>query len=465
MARISESLSHRSAGSAKILPMSQRVSHENRLFLYALGADLPGVLTALFMLWSGDHAARVQWTLTVIVVGAWIGFAFAVRERTVLPLQSVANLLSSLREGDYSIRARVPRERDALGDVMLEVNELGELLRSQRFLRLDATTLLQQVIREVDVAVFTFDEAGTLRLVNRAAERLMAQPEERLLGRSAEDLGLLDLLQDEADEQVETTFERAFPGQSGRWQARHSTFRESGRPTHLLVLSDLSKALRDEERQAWQRLIRVLGHELNNSLAPIKSTASTLAGILRRDDPHQGWRDDAQRGLVMIADRCESLNRFVVAYSKLARLPAPRLEPVAVEPLVRRVVALETRHPVSFDPSDDVVLQVDGAQLEQLLINLVKNAVEAAMENDGEVRVTWQRRDGELEIQVLDTGPGLAAIHNLFVPFFTTKDGGSGIGLVLCRQIAEAHGGRLTLENRTDVPHGCVARLRLEIPA
>lgn len=439
----------------------KRVAHETRLFLMAVAAGLPGSATALILLWSGDYSARAQWTLTVFIVGLWMGFAFGVRERTVLPLQTLANLLESLREGDYSIRAREPRVQDSLGEVMVEVNELGELLRSQRFLRLDATTLLQQVIREVDVAVFTFDEDEILTLANRAAERMMAQPQDRLLGRSAAALGLEECLH---SEDSTSTFERAFPGQSGRWQARRSTFRESGRPTHLLVLSDLSKALREEERQAWQRLIRVLGHELNNSLAPIKSTATTLAGVLRRDDPHQGWREDAQRGLTMIADRCESLNRFVVAYSKLARLPAPELTPVSVGPLVRRVAGLESRLPVVLPEMADrqnLVVDADRAQLEQLLINLVKNAVEAAMENGGGVSVRWRRAEEEVEISVFDTGPGLAATHNLFVPFFTTKPGGSGIGLVLCRQIAEAHGGHLTLENRTDVETGCVARLRL----
>ena len=429
----------------------------------AVAAGLPGSATALIILWTGDYTTRAQWTLAVIIVGLWLGFALAVRERTVLPLQTLANLLESLREGDYSIRAREPKIRDSLGEVMIEVNELGELLRSQRFLRLDATTLMHQVIREVDVAVFTFDEDGTLRLCNRAAERMMAQPQERLLGRSAQDLGLGDCL---TGSEPTSTFERTFPGQTGRWQARRSTFRESGRPTHLLVLSDLSKALREEERQAWQRLIRVLGHELNNSLAPIKSTASTLASILRRPDPHEGWRDDAQRGLTMIADRCESLNRFVVAYSQLARLPAPERRPLSVAPLVRRVASLETRLAVALpEPADrgDVVIDADRAQLEQLLINLVKNAVEAAAENDGTVAVRWQEGDGWVDISVLDTGPGLAATHNLFVPFFTTKPGGSGIGLVLCRQIAEAHGGSLTLENRTDVETGCVARLRLPL--
>ncbi|MEM1178131.1 MAG: ATP-binding protein [Acidobacteriota bacterium] len=433
------------------------IPHERRLFVLALAAGLPGALAAMVMLWGGDYEAKVQWTVTVFLMIFWWGFAFAVHERTLIPLQTIANLLESLREGDYSIRAREPYGRDSLGDVMFEINRLGDLLRGQRFLRVDATALLQQVIREIDVAVFTFSADRELHLVNRAGERMMARPSERLLGLSAADLSLDDCLEGES----ERTFERAFPGQTGRWQCRRSTFREAGRPTVLLVLSDLSKALREEERQAWQRLIRVLGHELNNSLAPIKSTASTISSVLRRDRPHEGWRDDAERGLTMIAERCESLNRFVVAYTKLARLPAPRLRPTPVGPLVRRVAGLETRREVSWLEGPSAVVEADADQLEQLMINLVKNAVEAATENDGDVTVRWRRTEDSVEILVLDTGPGLLNANNLFVPFFTTKPGGSGIGLVLCRQIAEAHGGSLTLENRADVAQGCVARLRL----
>jgi len=344
--------------------------------------------------------------------------------------------------------------------VMVEVNQLGELLRTQRFDRVDARSLLRQVLQEVDVAIFTFDEDRRLRLVNDAGERLMAQPAERLVGRTAADLGLDRCL----DAEPAASLETSFPGQTGRWQVHQSRFREAGAPAHLLLLTDLSKALRDEERQAWQRLIRVLGHELNNSLAPIKSTATTLSSILRRDDPHKGWRNDAQRGLSMIADRCEALNRFVVAYSKLARLPAPQLRPVALGPLVRRVASMESRCPVHVDPGPEITLTADADQLEQLLINLVKNAGEAATETAGEVRMSWsgsEDRQGGVEVRVTDTGPGLMNTSNLFVPFFTTKPGCSCIGLVLCRQIAEAHGGSLELDNRRDGISGCVASLRL----
>ena len=424
----------------------------------ALAAGLPGSVVAMVLLLNGEYSARVQWTLAVFVLVPWLGLAFAVRERTVIPLQTLANLLEALREGDYSIRARVPRRLDALGEVMTEVNLLGELLRRQRFHAVDAAALLEQVIAEIDVAVFTFDEEDSLRLVNRAGERLMAQPTERLLGRTAEGLGLADCLEGEA----ERTIERSFPGQSGRWQVRRGGFREGGMPHNLLVLSDLSRALRDEERQAWQRLIRVLGHELNNSLAPILSTAGTVERLLGRDDPPEDWQEDARLGLRRIAERGESLNRFVSAYSRLARLPSPRHRPTPVGPLVRRVAQLETRLPVRVVSGGETVVSLDSDQVEQLLINLVKNGVEAALETDGGVEVEWWREEERLTVEVRDEGPGLSNTKNLFVPFFTTKPGGTGVGLVLCRQIAEAHGGSLSLENRPE--GGCVARLTLPCP-
>lgn len=433
-------------------------THERRIFWLAVAAGLPGSAAACVLLWSGGYGARLQWTLTFLIVALWWGLAFAVRERTVTPLQTLANLLEALREGDYSIRARQPPGDDVLGEVLHEVNELGEVLRSQRFDAVDAETLLTKVIAEIDVAVFTFGADRTLRLVNRAGERVMARRADRLLGRSAAELGLADRLDGEAS----STFERSFPGQSGRWQCRRSSFREGGLRHHLLVLTDLSKALRDEERQAWQRLIRVLGHELNNSLAPIKSTASTLVSVLRRDRPHAGWREDAERGLRMIAERCESLNRFVAAYSRLARLPSPRLRPTPMAPLVHRVVGLEGRMRVEVSEGPELTVPADADQLEQLLINLVKNAVEATAETGGGVAVSWRRAGETLELSVVDEGPGLPTSQNLFVPFFTTKPGGTGIGLVLGRQIAEAHGGTLELANRND-RQGAVATLRLPL--
>jgi nitrogen fixation/metabolism regulation signal transduction histidine kinase len=429
----------------------------------AFASALPGALISLIFLWTGDFTPKVQWTLTVIIVAFCLGFAFALRERVILPLQTLSNLLAALGEGDFSIRARGARGGDALGEVMIEVNTLVETLRHQRLDALEATTLLRKVMAEIEVAVFTFDEERELKFVNRAGARLLAQNAERTLGRRAEELGLEDCLEGDAPRVINT----AFPGGVGRWEIRRSSFRQGGRPHELLVLSDLSQPLREEERQAFQRLIRVIGHEMNNSLAPIKSIAGSLATILERDPPPSDWRDDMQRGLAVIASRSESLSRFMSAYARLAKLPPPKLAPLDVGAVIDRVATLEKDHNIKLVGGPRLTIQGDSDQLEQLLINLIRNAVDAVKETGGAVRVGWQRLPGSpasMELWVDDEGPGLSNTGNLFVPFFTTKPGGSGIGLVLCRQIAEAHGGSLMLENRDDRT-GCRASLRLPLHA
>jgi two-component system nitrogen regulation sensor histidine kinase NtrY len=441
---------------------SPRLTHDQRIILLALAAAAPGVATALIMLWTGDYTPKVQWTLTVLIGGFLLGFLSALRTRVVTPLQTTANLLSALREGDFSIRARGSRSGDPLNDVMIEVNVLADTLRGQRLDALEATALLRKVMVEIDVAVFTFDAQQRLQLVNRAGERLLGTTAERLLDRTAQEIELAEWLLGESPRIAAISF----PGGSGRWEIRHTSFRQHGMPHQLLVLADVSKPLREEERQAWQRLIRVLGHELNNSLAPIKSIAGSLGSLLKREPLPNDWDDDLQRGLGVISARADALSRFMGAYARLARLPPPRFQIVPVAPFFERIATLEIRMPVAIEPGPDLEVRADSDQLEQLLINLVKNAVDAALETGGGVSVTWMRVPGAtpfLEIRVEDEGPGLSNTANLFVPFFTTKPAGSGIGLVLSRQIAEAHGGSLTVQNRRPGP-GCEARLRLPLP-
>jgi nitrogen fixation/metabolism regulation signal transduction histidine kinase len=404
----------------------------------------------------GDYESRTRWTFVVLIAVAWIGFAYAVRHKVRFPLQTLSNLLSAIREGDFSMRARGARHDDALGEVIAEVNTLGETLRTQRLGAQEASALLRSVMSEIEVAVFTFDGDQRLRLVNRAGERLLARAAEQLLGRTAAELGLADCLQGEATRTMEITL----PGGLGRWGMRRGTFRQGGLPHHLVVLTDLSRALRDEERQAWQRLVRVLGHELNNSLAPIKSIAGSLETLISREARADDWEDDLRRGLGVISARAESLTRFMEAYARLARLPAPKRQPIEVAAWVRRVVSLETRMHVSLPTGPEVHIKADPDQLDQLLINLLRNAVDAAIEISGRVEIGWKKAGGYVEIYIEDEGPGLPDTANLFVPFFTTKPKGSGIGLVLSRQIAEAHGGSLSLQNRAS-GKGCEARLRL----
>ncbi len=433
-----------------------KIGFEGRIVLLALLAGLPGSATALWILWTMSFEARTQWTLTVLILGAWLGFAFAARERVVFPLQTLSNLLGALREGDFSVRGRAPRPDDALGEVMREINTLGRTLREQRLGALEATTLLRTVMREIDVAIFAFDEHRRLRLVNRAGERLLAAAPERLLGETAEQLQL----QASLDGPAQSTIQAVFPGGAGRFGVRRTRIRERGLPLELVVISDLTQALSEQELQAWQRLVRVLGHELNNSLAPIKSIAGSLVSILGREPLPDDWRDDMRRGLSVITSRSESLSRFIGAYARLAKLPRPQLQPLDVGPCIGRAATFETRLPVVIVPGPDLVVQADPDQLEQVLINLLRNAADASLTTNGVVSIGWRPDGSMLEIWIKDEGPGLSSTANLFVPFFTTKPGGSGIGLVLSRQIAEGHGGALMLENRADRT-GCVARLRL----
>ncbi|MCA1631986.1 MAG: PAS domain-containing sensor histidine kinase, partial [Acidobacteria bacterium] len=234
-------------------PRKPRLNFEQRVFWLALLAGMPGSVAALWIVWAGDYATRVQWTLTVLVVGFLVGCAGASRVRVVRSLQTLSNLLAALREGDYSIRARGGSHEDALGEVVVEVNALGETLREQRLGAMEATALVRTVMAEIEVAIFAFDEESRLRLINRAGERLLAQPAVRLIGRNASELGLADCLHG-AGEEESRTLQKTFPGGSGRWGLRRSSFRAQGLPHQLLVLSDLTRELREEELDAWRRL-------------------------------------------------------------------------------------------------------------------------------------------------------------------------------------------------------------------
>ena len=435
-----------------------RPGHGSRVLLLALAGGLLPLVIAVALLWRTDMTGVTRLTVVGLLVATWIAFGLAARATVIRPLQTLANVLAALRQEDYSIDARGADRDDPLGLVLAEANALRELLRERRLGALEAVALLRTVMSEIDVAIFAFDQDGVLRLMNRAAESLLDQPSTRAVGSHAEQLGLGFVLEGGSPR----TFDRSFAGASGRWELRRGEFRQRGHVHTLVVLSDLSRVLRDEERQAWQRLVRVLSHEINNSLAPISSIADSLLRLLARGDATPEAGRDVREGLVVIGRRADSLRRFLTAYARMAHLPPPRREPVEVRALIERVARLEDRRIVRMSGGPDVSIDADRDQVEQVLINLLRNAVDAVEENgaSGDVDVSWSTVDGMVEIRVADEGAGIADTANLFVPFFTTKPEGSGIGLPLSRQIAEAHGGTLELENRTDRP-GCIARLTL----
>lgn len=464
-------------GSSSSRPTSSRAKkrhrllYENRISLYSFLVALPALLVSGILVWMQPWSIGSRLSLLGAEIFVWWLLALALQEQTIRPLQTLANVIGSLREEDYSFRARNATPEDALGELSLEVNALADMLSTEKVRSIEATALLQRVVDEIDAPLFAFDPASAVQLVNPAGAHLLRLSQKQLLGRKAADVGLDTCLT--ADN--ETVVELHLAESRVRWLLRRSSFRQHGVPHTLVVLSDVSRALREEERKAWQRLIRVLGHELSNSLAPIKSIAGSLSSRVAGTNIDPEIRSDLHRGLDIIESRAGSLQRFLEAYRRLAQMPAPKLQDVPLAPLIARVAGLETRLKVCVQEGPNVTFKADPDQLEQMLINLIRNAVDAVMEtnekpetadskllsaNGGGVVVRWEPPKDQLAIEIQDDGPGLSNPSNLFTPFYTTKPNGSGVGLVLCRQIAEAHGGTVEIKNRTD-RSGCLVRVLL----
>jgi two-component system nitrogen regulation sensor histidine kinase NtrY len=434
-----------------------------RWWLYLLG--LPAVLFCWLLLRQYSAGGILQGVVLLVLVGAWLFAVSLLMDEIVRPLQTLANVVAALREDDFSFRARGGRRNDALGDLVLEVNRLAGTLQAQRAGALEALALVECVMRSMQSPVLAFDPEGRLTVLNMAGERAFGLHGRTTLGHLAAELKLEELLYAGNDEVISLGAGEQQP----RWVVKRTSFRSNGVPHTLLVLSDVSVALREEERVAWERLIRVLGHEINNSLTPIKSIAGSLRSLLAGLNETADANADFERGLEVIENRSESLNCFLQGYRQLMGLPVPKLAEVSVAALVERVSLLERRVPVVVAASADVVVQADGDQIEQGLINLLRNAADAALSPDagGEeaplVEMSWEPVGAEVVIAIWDNGPGLSNESNLFVPFYTTKPGGTGIGLVLAQQIAQAHRGSVQLSNRSDGRVGCRANLRLPL--
>ncbi len=438
------------------------MKHESRILLLALMTGATGSIVSLLFVWSTTYSVSSKVTLTILIVSLWLGFALHVRSVVAFPLRTVSNLIGALHEGDYALRARGACQDDALGEAIWELNALADSLREQRLGAVEATALLRKVMAQIDIAMFGFDADDRLRLVNDNGRQLLDAEEIDILGCQADELGLADCLAGPTPRVVDL----ALPGGSGRWEVRHGKYREKGVAHRLVFLSDLTRTLHEQERLAWKRLVQVLRHEINNSLTPIQSVAESLLALAARQPRPTDWEEDLQDGLAIITERSGQLDQFVASYARLTHLPEPNLGDVDIAACVRHVVGLEKRMAVAVHPGPNVIVQGDRGQLEQLLINIIANAVEASLEThpeaNGHVEIGWTATGKHMEIWVNDDGPGLNTANDPFIPFFTTKAQGSGIGLALSRQIAEVHGGSLSLISHPDHP-GCRALLRLRL--
>jgi nitrogen fixation/metabolism regulation signal transduction histidine kinase len=437
-------------------PRRARRSAFRRVWLLSLLLGLPALIFLGIFVYQKQLSTGPAILLAVLLLLYIAIVASSLVEGLARPIQTLSNVISSLREGDYSFRARGASSHDSLGELAAEINDLANLIQKQRVRSLEATALLARILEVMHAPLFSFDREGLLQLVNDAGLKLLELPYARCMGRTASELGLETLLASR-DQAI-----HVFPGKSTRWLLRKAAFRQEGVPHTLLLLSDVSLPLQEEEQIAWKRLIRVLGHELSNSLAPIKSIAGSLLMRVDALSGDQADLHDFRRGLGVVESRADSLHRFVQSYRLLAQLPPPKLRPVAIAPLLERVVLLEQRLQVHLDPGPAATLNADTDQLEQMFINLLANAVDASLANGSHpVRATWERNGTGLSVIIEDRGMGIANTDNLFVPFYTTKPAGSGVGLALAQQIARAHGGEIQLENRED---GAGARATVLLP-
>ena len=438
-----------------------RISHQQRIRLLALMCALPGFLAALLLLlFSAGYSHKAFLTLILLAGGPSLFFIIRLQTNIVHPLQTASNMLAALREGDFSLKAGYTDPSDPLGQLMLEVNLLTEVLAEHRMDAIEAHSFMDKVLQEIDAAVIAFDPQRRLTLINDVAARLLQINRSDLRRRYAAEFNLDKALESPPN----ATIPHPHPDKPGRFTVRRGTYRVGGKPHELLILIDVSRTLREEELLAWKRLIRVLGHELNNSMAPIRSLAESLQKIAASETLQPEDREDLTGGLEIIRQRADSLSRFIQEYARLAKLPPPKARSLQLSPLVRRIASLYEYPLITIDPenSAEVALQADPDQLEQALLNLIKNAVEAASLTHGTVKVCWRVEGEVLLLHVEDTGPGIANPDNLFIPFFSTKKGGSGIGLTLARQILEGHDGSLELANRED-DRGCRASITLPL--
>lgn len=447
------------------MAVNKRKSRSDIWLIYSgLMVSIPFSLLSLALLWTHDMSVEWQWTLTTLIVLMLVWLPLFLHHRLMGALRSISNAVLSLKDGDFSISLEAEQYHGVLRQTVVGLNELTAQLYNSRTDAAETHELLKKVMRQIDVAVMTFNSEFQLMRINDKGLQLLGQSREAVIGQSAEDLGLSACMAGH-DERTEV-FEHIAP--QNVWQLRRSNFREKGKNHVLVTLADLTAVLRQQELTAWQRMMRVLRHEISNSLAPVQSYAQTISWLIEQDPLPQNWLIETREGLEVIIGRTKALNHLMSQHKELTDLPKPNLQTMMLDKLLNDAVKLQTRCPVHLSCPDEVKVEVDYEQCSQLLLNLLKNADEAMAEIESpkiEVSVHLSKDKaadgGFAAVHIDDFGPGLASFDNLFVPFYTTKPQGSGIGLALCRQIAQAHGGSLHLVNREF--GGCRAILSLPV--
>jgi nitrogen fixation/metabolism regulation signal transduction histidine kinase len=423
-----------------------RIAFEDKLVRLALFTGLLPTLSCSVLLFFIDMSIYPKILLVLLLLVCIFYCAFSIRQQVIFQLRTSTNLVEAMTSNDYTMRANNKGLDGALSDFNQLLNTLAQTLAEQSLITREKQILLTKVTDQIDVAIVAVDNNQAISLMNPAAEKLFKCRFEEMQGWPIKQLGLQNVLFKDYNSVAEFEIKQ----HKKKVLIRTDQYFEKGIKHKLIFITDIQNLLREEERQAWQKLLRVLSHEINNSIAPIASIGETLEKMVDKQYSNTDLDNDLKEGLGVITERAQSLNIFIQRYQKLAKLPHPSKSLFNIEPLVQSVALLFPDANIKLD-SEELVIYADKDQFQQVLVNLLKNACESMQDNpQEEICVDWRKVSQLIEINVRDQGTGISNIDNMFVPFYTTKPQGTGIGLSLSRQVMVNHGGDLIIKNRTD---------------
>ncbi|MDO9319679.1 MAG: ATP-binding protein [Gammaproteobacteria bacterium] len=447
----------------------EKLSFERKLALITLaGTAIPSILLVA-TLWFFDVSGYLIGIAGCLLAFLTLHCVMTIWRRTQDQYRNLHNLLESIIQGDHSLRGVAERESGELGELVGTINALARASQQQRLQSEESLLLVRKIIDQIDVSIIAWGKDGRMQFINPAAEKLLGVPPENS-NYGVEALQLPPALQIANQFQAGETrvLDLDIAKARGRFRLHVERFIADGHSNSLLFITDVSKLLKSEERKAWRNLIRVLSHEINNSLAPLVSLSNALSKQVRLREKDAELRKELVDGISIISHRAESMAEFVKNHQQIAQLPTLSKRKVELLQLIRRVVSLFPNSAIDINGSETEVV-IDPLLMEQVLINLIKNAIESTERSSAKlgapplpIVVDWEVHDKRLTITIVDSGEGIQSLDNLFVPFYTTKPHGSGIGLVISQQIIEAHGGDINVSNRTD-QRGC--RVTINIPA
>ncbi|WP_144392852.1 sensor histidine kinase [Pleionea sediminis] len=436
----------------------KRQKFEIKLLSYLLIATLlPACLLVATLLYYDTSIYLIGFITLLLLLVTGIS-ANKLYEKIQNQFLTLSNILEAITKNDYTMRSRYYNEGDALGQLVKQINQLSDTLSKQKTQAAESQQLVKTIVQQIHVAIIALDEHKKITLANPEAQRLFGRYDHQIIGHTLDSLNI-NLLENIGREAVK---EFQFPGRSGHFQIIKDQYFDEGKRHDIYFLTDIKVLLRKQERESWQKLVRVLSHEINNSLAPISSFAGTIRSIAKTQSLEQTFAEQLNESLSIIAERANGLKNFIDTYRQLTNTPSPNKQPLNFNKIVHQIASLfdDSHFETQLDVQDEIV--ADATLLEQVLINLIKNAKEAQNDSDKAITIKSHRMNNSFLIEVMDKGSGIQNSDNLFTPFYTTKKSGSGIGLALCRQIIDAHDGFISITNRKDT-QGCTVSIELPV--